>query len=405
MRCPPQGYEHIDVPASFTGPDLQALEVAAARDPRLRQAKDHAKDGRITQYLAGLPSLIERYLTAPAAARAVVDAALDIRRAGHGQAIPRALLEAAVPWYLADDEWNALPDGWLKAALDYAVAPCRGLPGPLTPVRPRSIGAQTGAPDYRVADLLEQRDLGERMVAATPPGLWAALARHAAPQDRKGVAEQAHRRGLYRDAIQQYVLAGDLYSMEQVALLLTHMNRLGEAREWLRAFAAAGSATAAHAVTLLPLEEPLRRRHESDHVRWGPGFASAQRQLLKWISTRSDAQLMHQFQTQRLLYLAQGGDIQKVEQLNELFKRTSVAPSNPSPTAMLLELQGQYEEAIAWFRKAAMTGSPQAIDKVAELLIRTGRHDEAEALGRYGMAPNGDTAKPWYLSELAHPAV
>ncbi|MFD7409660.1 hypothetical protein ACFV7R_45280 [Streptomyces sp. NPDC059866] len=67
----------ITVPAIFSADDLARLHGQARRDPRLSHAARHADAGRITQYLAGAPALLERYRTAPPAPRALIEAAMD----------------------------------------------------------------------------------------------------------------------------------------------------------------------------------------------------------------------------------------------------------------------------------------------------------------------------------------
>ncbi|MER5662729.1 hypothetical protein [Streptomyces mirabilis] len=85
----------LPVPVVFSETDLRALAERAGGDPRLAYAADHAESGAITQYLAGAPALLERYRTAEAGARALIEAAMDARRLGHGPALPLALLEGA----------------------------------------------------------------------------------------------------------------------------------------------------------------------------------------------------------------------------------------------------------------------------------------------------------------------
>ena len=87
----------IPVPDAFSDADLQALRSATSSDPRLRQAIDHAHAGEITQYLAGVPELLQRYRNAPPAARAIIDVAIDARRLGHPPAIPAACSNAPHP--------------------------------------------------------------------------------------------------------------------------------------------------------------------------------------------------------------------------------------------------------------------------------------------------------------------
>ena len=134
--------------------------------PRPPQA---AEDGQVIQFLAGAPELMARYRNAPPAAAALINAAIDARRLGMGIALPLAFLEAAAPGYLTDADWDALGEDWLEQALAYTAAPCKGIRGPLSRIRPRPAGSATPAtgPAYRLADYLEQH--GRRARRATSP--------------------------------------------------------------------------------------------------------------------------------------------------------------------------------------------------------------------------------------------
>jgi hypothetical protein len=177
----------VTVPPAFTGEDLNPLRAAAITDLRLAAAINGAADGQITQYLAGVPALLARYRNAPPPARALIHAAMDARRLGHGMALPRALLKAAVPAYLTDAEWDAADDDWLELALAWAAAPCKGVPGPVSRIRSRparhsaTTRHQQSAspltmdrePTYRLADYLDQygrHDRSGEMAVSTPFG-------------------------------------------------------------------------------------------------------------------------------------------------------------------------------------------------------------------------------------------
>jgi hypothetical protein len=89
----------IDVPAEFTPADLQA--AAGTSDPVLANAAAAAasagQDGRLTQYLAGVPDLLKRY-AGPGGdpyGQAVITAAMDAVRLGHASPLPVALLQEA----------------------------------------------------------------------------------------------------------------------------------------------------------------------------------------------------------------------------------------------------------------------------------------------------------------------
>jgi len=200
----------IPVPAAFTGPALEDLQRAAGGDTRLAAAAG-APDGQVTQYLAGVPELMARYRNAPPTARALIHAAMDARRLGHSLGLPHALLEAAAPAYLTDTEWNGAGEDWLEQALAWTAAPCKGVAGPLTRIRPRPAAGPpeagppeaTGGPVYRLADYLDQHGRRHRSDTFPPDGFWSA-ARHCFPADQATLADAARARGLYRHAAQLF---------------------------------------------------------------------------------------------------------------------------------------------------------------------------------------------------------
>jgi hypothetical protein len=204
----------MPVPDAFTESQLQDL-YRIADDPRLAAAAASTQDGQITQYLAGVPEVLARYRHAPHAARALIHAAMDVRRLGHHIALPHALLEDAAAAYLTDGQWEDLDEDWLEQALAYTSRRCKGVPGPLTRIRPRPGEAgrtappsqtgragQTSGPAYRLADYLDQHGRGHRSDLIPPPGFWAAAARHASPADQAILGSAARICGLYRDAAQ-----------------------------------------------------------------------------------------------------------------------------------------------------------------------------------------------------------
>lgn len=143
-RASPDQYAHarelldghkIDVPDAFTPADLAALAGVGGTDPRLTEAAERAQDAQVTQYLAGVPVLMDRYNTAQGATRALIHAAMDARRLGAGPYIPVAWLADAAPGYLTESEWNAADKDWLTQALDYVTQECNGIPGILTPAK------------------------------------------------------------------------------------------------------------------------------------------------------------------------------------------------------------------------------------------------------------------------------
>jgi hypothetical protein len=192
------------VPAAFT--DEQLRPLVAAGDPRLAQAAAGSRDGQVIQYLAGAPDLLDRYQHAPPAARALIDAAMDAARLGMGPALPRVFLEAAAAGYLTNTDWDLLEDDWLEQALEYTAAPCKGVRGPLAPIRPRpGVPAGPGdGPAWQLADYLDQHGRRTRRELIPPSAFWAAAATCADPAHLTTLAQAAGDRGLYRDAARLY---------------------------------------------------------------------------------------------------------------------------------------------------------------------------------------------------------
>ncbi|MFS1304679.1 hypothetical protein [Streptosporangium longisporum] len=200
----------IRIPTSFTGPDLAAAILRADRagDPRLTEALARARTGALTQYLAGGPALIERYENATVATQAVLHAAMDARRLGHGPVLSRPLLEEAAAGYLTDEQWEMLADDWSEQAFAYLtdLLPCRGARAPLSRIRPRpgdpSRQAMPSEGDlfYRLADFLEEYGARSRRLICPPSSFWQASSQHASLDDRTTLAEAARRRGRLRHA-------------------------------------------------------------------------------------------------------------------------------------------------------------------------------------------------------------
>jgi len=199
----------IAVADAFTAGELG--QAVSASDPRLRRAVAEAEDGRIAQYLAGVPVLLARYRNAPVPAGALIRAAMDARRLGFGTALPLPFLAAAAPGYLNEVEWAQAGEGWLAEALAYAAAPCSGVRGPLTYIRPRKAdgeeaapmtGRQAAEPRYRLADYLDQVGTRARADQLPPAAFWDAAVAHADAEAAFSLGEHAYSRGLYRHAAQ-----------------------------------------------------------------------------------------------------------------------------------------------------------------------------------------------------------
>jgi hypothetical protein len=209
----------LRVADAFTGQALVDLGRAARDDVRLAMAMADAEDGQVIQYLAGVPELLGRYRNARPAARALIHAAMDARRLGHGPALPLGFLEAAAPGYLTSLERDTLAAGWLEEAIASTSQPAKGVRGPLTRFNTRSSS-------YRLADYLEQIGRRDRAGQLPPAVFWEAAAAHADPGALGALAARAEDRGLYRHAAMLHKRAIDIghpgSPARLVSMLRTH---------------------------------------------------------------------------------------------------------------------------------------------------------------------------------------
>lgn len=323
----------ILVPKRFSPADLHQALAASRADPRIAEALEKEPDGHLTQYLAGGPALKRRYGTASAPARALMDAAIDARRLGHGPLLPRSLLLDAVHGYLSRQEWDMLDgDRWVDEAFGYVTdhRPCRGARAPLSPVRPVPGEPDDGEPRYRLADYLEQTGQAWRRTVPVPESLWRALLRHAKGGDLTRLGRQAQRRGLYGYALRLYRAAGESAPPATDAMLWAGDLLCGAGRpdEALPFYRRAGQGGDPYAWTRAA--EVLR-----EAGRIGEAFTSYE--------------------------LAAAGGM----------------PYALTHAAEMYLAAGAGQDASACLRRAAATGDAETLGRVGELLLECGRPDEA----------------------------
>ncbi|MFG2088922.1 MULTISPECIES: tetratricopeptide repeat protein [unclassified Spirillospora] len=271
----------ISVPAVFSERDLQALRLFAREDARLAEAAARAADGRVPQFLAGAPALLERYRNAPPPVRALIDAAIDARRLGHGVDLPRALLAHAAAGYLSDAQRDGLPEDWADAAFGHASTPLHGIRGPLSRVSSPADGVET----FRLADYLEQTGLGTRHALLPPARLWEAIIDHAEPGELAWVADAARNRGLLELAVRLYARSGGPLWQFKVSNLLRSAGRNEESAAWCLAAARAGIPEARERLTEILMDAAdklgylgLAAAHDMDYW-YGFGFTRDERIL------------------------------------------------------------------------------------------------------------------------------
>ncbi|WP_369375396.1 trypsin-like peptidase domain-containing protein [Streptomyces sp. cg36] len=379
----------VHVPDSFSEYELLCHKQVLDADPRLVQAADSA-GGRVTQFLAGAPELIRRYRRASPAARAVLWAAMDARRLGHGALLPRAFLERAAPGYLSDDEWDVLEDDWFDRALTYLAEPCRGARGPLSRARPRPGSSDGGGRrGYRLADYLEQHGSTERWQISPPAGFWEAAAHAATPRDISLLAHAARQRWRLRHAARLYQQAAaqqDAAALKGFALLCSHT---GNASGNLNAVDAAdpGGVVVAESDIRWSLRqsvvrERLAERYEVARLKQGEEGEFAP----PWErSETADARLWREMAPLREAAPHMGA--------TEDLMTQAVAQGNTRllfSLALIRELAGDCDGAEVALQQAARAGHPRALSDLGRLRELAG---DREAASRYALdaAAQGDT--------------
>ncbi|MFD7284114.1 helix-turn-helix domain-containing protein [Streptomyces sp. NPDC059862] len=202
----------LAIPETF---DTEALCTAAALaedgDRLLADALTRAADGRVTQDLAGAPELLRRYETGTAAARAVLEAAMDARRLGVGLHLPHAFLIDAAIDYLCDQDYDELTEDWVESAFAELARVVHGKQAPLRRVgarpRRRSPGSVQPATAnvpvlgqmFRLADYLDQHGRTTRQAQCPPASFWEAAYTHLAhTDDLDNLAEATQSRFRYQ---------------------------------------------------------------------------------------------------------------------------------------------------------------------------------------------------------------
>jgi TPR repeat protein len=438
----------ITVPGHFDAAALHDLKGAAATDRRLAIAAERAEGGGITQYLAGAPALLDRFEAAPAAARALLTAAMDARRLEHGPALPQAFLAAAAEAYFEDEEWDLLPEDWLEDALAYCARPVRGARGALTRIRPRAGRAEAQEIRYRLADYLEQHARRARRAAPVPVGFWHAALNHTGPASAAQLGSAAQKRGLYRTSLllrRRAAEAGDAEALRGIANMLIGLGRTEEATRWYERAAEAGDAEALrwvathlvdHGEVSRKLDWYRRAADEgvSEALRWAGNMldlAGRVDEALEWFALaaetgdadalrwagnmleregRSDEALLwyeRAVRTGDVEALRWATDIQIARgRLEDAIAWHERAASSGTVevlrrTAGFLATAGRAEEAITWYEKAAERGDPTALSAAADLLYARG--DVAGALERYEQAADaGDLVALGAAARVLH---
>jgi eukaryotic-like serine/threonine-protein kinase len=218
-------------------------------DERIVEAIEHADRFGVAEYIAAGPDLLGRWVRAqdvgghPAGA-AIVEAAIDCRRAGWPGPIAAQMLQRLHGHYLDRYGGVALRPESFADALTWATVALHGTTGLLNP-------EGTG---YTPFDYLVDAVQADKSASAVPDVVWDAVIAAASPDaaysvgvatDRAGRAEQAE--ALFRRSAD----AGSYHSMIELGMRLMTTNREAEAIERLSKAAAVGNGDAMIALAYL----------------------------------------------------------------------------------------------------------------------------------------------------------
>jgi hypothetical protein len=396
----------VSVPAAFTRVELDAVRSAARTDPRLAVAVAQAEAGRIAQYLAGVPELLRRYRTASADARAVLDAAIDLRRLGHPVHLSGPLLQQIAQGYLSQSDHTALQrqhgEDWFDRAVEDLNRPQRGILGPLVRIPDGTPGM------LRLADAIEQAGRIDRAAVFPPAPFWNAIT--AAITDTRiltTLGSAAKDRGRFARAAHLYQLAtarGDTDALRELLWLRARAgDQDGAERQYRQVVDRGDSHPLFDLAWLLEWlgyqggEEQLHRqsfdRHETDVLeelaqqRGWAWYLDGAEPVLREDVDRGDLDAMRTLALLRY----RAGDQDGAERLyREAVDRGDL--DGLRSLARLRERVGDQDGAERLYREAVDRGDLDGLRSLARLRERVGDQDGAERLYQFGLTDDGNPA-------------
>jgi predicted negative regulator of RcsB-dependent stress response len=399
---------HEIVIQRFSANECRDALKLANQDPRLAEALAIA-DFSVTEALAGVPQLVQRWTRASDDEKAVMYVMIDARRLGVQMPLSESLLAAATRGYLTtlhpDDEW-------VPSVLTRLTNPERTV----APVRIVHDAQRRMIVGYAVVGYLLQLAQAERRNSRVPPEVWQALMSHVGDQDASRLADSAKDRLLYCYAIPLYRRQadnGDSMAAARLADVLLKQRKIDDALDLLRARADGGDVAAAEQLAGLLASrdevEELRARADGGDVAAAEQLAGllASRDEVEELRARADGGdvaaaeqlaglLASRDEVEELRARADGGDVAAAEQLvGLLIKRADQLDEHDRSD----EATSLIDEALAVLRAQAYADDTVAGRRLADLLLSSGRFDEAIEILRVSAAA-GDRAAVHRLADL-----
>ncbi len=415
----------FNLPPRLSSAERARAELLGPKDIRIRQALASTQY-TFTQVLGAAPDLIQHWQQADTYAKAVLDASVDLRRAGFALPIPEGLLRQATVTLLDAPAKAAAPPDWFGRAMEYST---RLLPGRVRALIP--VSATAGNTDgYTVADFLQEEAISERGHSPIPPGIWEVLRTSDLPSFELLTLGRNARIRLNLDYAEEFFLKAFRLSPGTSWLYLIDLydqqDRLADMEPILREAVSRGLPGSRGRLAIL--YQRLRQTEKLVQV-----LAEAQRSgeveslwLLRWLVLRSqlkpEAEEIYRTAAnsgsrgawQFLVYiLMSDGRAQEAreiieeadsagdadawwglatltdtpEQFEDLL-RAAVSKRKPGAwmeLANLLVVTGRSAEAISLLTEAVNDGQSGAAEELIETLEELGREDEAQVLKTKGM--------------------
>lgn len=408
----------VDVPDVFTAAELRAVEDL--HDASLDTAIMVGRRGTITQTLAAGPQLVDHYTSAVpprgAYGKAVITAAIDVRRLGHASPVSSAFLKAAAPGYLTEQQRaTADSETWFEDALAYAREKVMDVAQALEAVTvPDGMGALPGV--YRLNDFLDHHARAARRCEFPPDSFWEAAQEHAASAgELTALGNAAAARGRYQIAARVYRRAGD-GGASAALVRLGHLHKasgdLAQARALFREAADGGEWFAWQ--LLVQLEEEAGNAERAEAL-LREGAVLAKDSACRWILAE---RLERAGQHDEAEALAREADPQERVRLLHMIADLRVVFGDVAGAELLFretggeglyrlagrrKHAGDLEEAESLLRQAARDGCALALYDLAELRREADDMAEAGSLLRQAVAA-GVTTAMWDLALEAEEA-
>ncbi|MFF5054156.1 tetratricopeptide repeat protein [Micromonospora sp. NPDC000663] len=372
--------ERIYVEDNFAASEESTARALAKRDYRIKVALQDSHYG-VTQVLAGAPELVASWQDADSYSKALITAAVDIRRLRIVGGLTPALLKRATSIYLNNEEVARASADWFERAILYCTQRNRGATSVLIPLSGAEFGIAAG---YELADYITSYGARVRESEPIPAELWGILGEQIHDSiDLQQLASAADTRDVrrYAEAMYRRSLAlGNAEAGFWLGLMLLDQGRKKEAVEVLRQAANMGSKDAIEAF-----------------ADYGPGDEAIK--VLRRLLASGD-ELPHydvRLTIARLLDDEGRCDEAEQEHLQAIAEKRKHAVHY---YALRFEERGNLAEALDWYLRAIDAGDLAASERACHLLAKDGRFAEAKAIYEVVMNSGDERAPDWWARIL-----